>query len=65
MEAGVLAGPHSSSAPRRVYLVLPSLGFAPLCWLVCPPASSCIFHRPGLCRGARSPRFHGVVPWEY
>ena len=55
VEAGALDGPHRSSAPHRIFLVLPSLGFSSLCWLVYPPANSCIFRRPRLCRGRPFP----------
>ena len=49
--AGALARSHISSAPPHIFLVLPSLVFAPLCQLAPPPDSFCIFHSPGHCRG--------------
>ena len=59
MEAGDLAGPPCFPKLLAFFLVLLSLGFSSLGQLVYPPASSCIFPRPGFCQGRSFP----TVPW--
>ena len=54
-----MSGPPRSPDIPRLFLVLPSLGFASLSRLVYPPASSCLFLRPGICQKRAFP----PVPW--
>ena len=59
VKAGDLAGPPCFPKLLAFFLVLLSLGFSSLGQLVYPPASSCIFPRPGFCQGRSFP----TVPW--